>query len=184
MARRPQGTGSIFQRGKIWFIQYFVRGERRRESSHSEDREQAQQLLNKRLGEVAIGKYVGLASEQVGIGRLIDLVIEDYRFRRLRSLNVVEWRAGAHLASLRDLPAQKFNAAEIRRYVARRRGEGASDATINRELAILRRGFTLARQADPPLVHRVPLHSAARRGQRAPGIPRAGSVSRISTSGC
>jgi integrase len=156
MARRPQGTGSIFQRGKIWFIQYFVRGERRRESSHSEDREQAQQLLNKRLGEVAIGKYVGLASEQVGIGHLIDLVIEDYRFRRLRSLNVVEWRAGAHLASLRYLPAQKFNAAEIRRYVARRRGEGASDATINRELAILRRGFTLARQADPPLVHRVP----------------------------
>jgi len=34
--------------------------------------------------------------------------------------------------------------ADVRRYVARRQGEGARNATINRELAVLKRAFTLA----------------------------------------
>lgn len=156
MARRPKGTGSIFQRGRVWFIQYYWRGERRRESSHAEDPEKAQQLLHKRLGEIATGRYLGIAAEQATLGVLIDLVLEDYKFRKLRSAPVVEWRAKAHLESLRNLPAVRFNAAEVRRYVAARRTAGAEDSTINRELAIIRRGFTLAKQADPPLVHRGP----------------------------
>jgi integrase len=155
MARRPKGTGSIFQRGSVWFVQYFWRGERRRESSHSGDRERAEQLLHKRLGEMATGRYLGIVAEQTTIGNLIDLVIEDYRFRKLRSASVVEWRANAHLEPFRKLPAMKF-ASEVKRDVAGRRAEGAEDATINRELAIIRRGFTLGKQADPPLVQSVP----------------------------
>jgi hypothetical protein len=156
MARRPNGTGSIFQRGRIWFVQYYWRGERRRESSHSEDREKAEQLLHKRLGEIATGRYLGIAADHVTVGDLIDLVIEDYEFRKLRSSAVVEWRARAHLESLRKLPAIKFTTAEARRYVVGRRAEGAEDSTINRELSIIRCGFTLAKQSDPPLVHNVP----------------------------
>ena len=81
---------------------------------------------------------------------------KDYRFRKLRSLAIVEWRAKAHLEQLRSLPASKFNAAEVKRYVAARRAAGAEDPTINRELSIIRRGFTSAKQSEPPLVHRVP----------------------------
>jgi integrase len=154
--RRPKGTGSIFQRGRVWFIQYYWRGERRRESSHSYDRERAEQLLHKRLGEIATGRYLGIVADQATIGDLIDLVIEDYKFRKLRSVSVVEWRANAHLEHLRKLPAMRFNASEVKRYVAGRRAEGAGDATINRELAIIRRGFTLGKQGDPPLVASVP----------------------------
>jgi integrase len=40
--------------------------------------------------------------------------------------------------------------AQVRQYVAQRRSAGASDATINRELAIVRRGFRLGAQEDPP----------------------------------
>lgn len=105
MARRPKGTGCIFQRGRIWFIQFSWRGERRRESSGSEDWETAQQLLHKRLGEIATGRYLGIAAEQVTVGALIDLVVDDHKFRKLRSSAVVEWRAKAHLKSLRNVPA-------------------------------------------------------------------------------
>jgi integrase len=154
--RRTKGTGSIFRRDRIWFIQYIWQGERQRESSHSEDRETAQQLLAKRLGDIASGQYLGIEAGKATIGNLIDLVVEDYRFRKLRSLATVEWRAKAHLEQLRSLPASKFTATEAKRYVAARRAAGAEDPTINRELSIIRRGFTLARQSDPPLVHRVP----------------------------
>jgi hypothetical protein len=44
----------------------------------------------------------------------------------------------------------------VQRYVADRRHTGASDAIINCELAIVRRGFTLAMQHDPPLLARIP----------------------------
>jgi integrase len=99
---------------------------------------------------------LGIAAEQVTLGALIDLVVEDYKFRKLRSTAVVEWRTKAHLERLREISAAKFSATEIRKYVAGRRAEGAEDSTINRELAVIRRGFTLARQGDPPLVHSVP----------------------------
>jgi integrase len=52
--------------------------------------------------------------------------------------------------------AADFGSIYIQRYVERRRAEGASNATVNRELAVLRRGFALAKQADPPLVTREP----------------------------
>jgi integrase len=44
----------------------------------------------------------------------------------------------------------------VRRYVELRRKESASDATINREFAIVRRGYNLGLREDPPLVRRVP----------------------------
>jgi integrase len=153
---QPPTGGSVRRLLRRWFIQFYWQGERRRESSHSEDRETARRLLNKRLGEIATGQYLGIEAVKVTIGNLIDLVVEDYRFRKLRSLAIVEWRAKAHLEQLRSLPASKFNAAEVKRCVAARRAAGAEDPTINRELSIIRRGFTSAKQSEPPLVHRVP----------------------------
>jgi integrase len=42
----------------------------------------------------------------------------------------------------------------MRQYIASRRAAGASNASINRELAIVRRGFKLGALEDPPLVNR------------------------------
>lgn len=105
----------------------YWQGEGRREGSHSEDWETACRLLNKRLGETATGEYLGTEAVKFTIGNLIDLPAEDYRFRKLRSLAIVEWRAKAHLEQLRSLPASKFNTAEVERYGAARRATGAED---------------------------------------------------------
>jgi hypothetical protein len=72
----------------------------------------------------------------------------------LADVPLASWKA--HLEQLRRLPASKFNAAEGERYVAARWATGAEAPTRNRELSIIRRGFTLAKQSEPPLVHRVP----------------------------
>jgi hypothetical protein len=45
-------------------------------------------------------------------------------------------------------------------YIARRQKEGRKNATINRELAILRRAFRLGYEHDPQLVFRVPVIKA------------------------
>jgi len=72
-------------------------------------------------------------------------VLDDYRMKRKRSLVDVQRHLRLHLAPFfgrRRMAA--ITTADVRRYVARRQGEGAKNATINRELAVLSRAFTLA----------------------------------------
>jgi len=44
----------------------------------------------------------------------------------------------------------------IRAYIAKRQAEGAANAAINRELAVLKRGFNLGIECTPPKVKTVP----------------------------
>jgi integrase len=75
-------------------------------------------------------------------------VLDDYRMNRRRSLPDVERHVRLHLAPFfgrRRLAA--ITTADVRRYVLRRQDEGAKNATINRELAVLKRAFMLALRA-------------------------------------
>lgn len=164
---RPRGTGCIYLRGKTYWVKYFRKGKEYFESSHSERESDAQKLLNKRLGDIETGRFRGLTPERVTIGALCKLVTDDYEFRKLRSLKDVEYRLKNHIKpALGLLPASKFGTSQLKAYVSARRGEGAEDATINRELAVIRRGYKLAAQNDPPLVARAP-HIPAMREDNA-----------------
>lgn len=148
MARRPQGTGSLYQRGGVWWCQYYRHGQRFRESTGERERDAAQRFLHRRLG------VSQLEPGKVTVSDLVDLVIEDYEFRRLASSKEAGWIAAAHLKPLLgQIQAAKLGAADVRRYVSWRR-KSVSDATINRELSIVRRAFRIAAQQDPPLVSR------------------------------
>src|SRR5204863_9720351 len=108
------------------------------------DREEAERLLHQRQGEIATGRFLGSESRRITIANLCDLVIEDYKLERKRSLKVTEWRVEKHLrGAVGSTKASEFGTAHVKRYVAGRRQAGAQDATINRELAIIRRGFAL-----------------------------------------
>jgi integrase len=72
-------------------------------------------------------------------------VLADYRMNRKRSLPDVQRHVRLHLEPFfghRRMAA--ITTADVRRYVARRQEEGAKNATINRELSVLKRAFTLA----------------------------------------
>lgn len=151
--RRSYRTGSIFQRGEKWHIQYFHKGKRVREPADSKVKQDAVDLLRKRLGEISVGKFRGLTPGRVTVGDLVRLVVEDYKFNDKRSVDEVEWRAEKNiLPELGKTLASKLTADRVRKFVAFRRGEGAAAATINRELSIIRRGFKLAAHHEPPLV--------------------------------
>ena len=72
-------------------------------------------------------------------------VLDDYRINRKRSLVDVQRHLRLHLEPFfgrRRMAA--IATADVRRYISRRQGEGAKNATINRELSVLKRAFTLA----------------------------------------
>ena len=151
-----RGTGTLYRRGRIWWIQYFVHGRIVPESSGSTEKADAENLLKQRIGEVAAGRRVG--PERATIADFCGLVIDDNRLRKLRDTKHVELRFKCHIEpTLGSLLASRFGSAQVRQYVSQRRADGASDATINRELAIVRRGFRLGAQEDPPLVSRQPV---------------------------
>jgi integrase len=72
-------------------------------------------------------------------------VLDDYRMNRRRSLPDVARHVRLHLAPAfgRRLLAD-IGPADVRRYVLARQRAGARNATINRELSVLKRAFALA----------------------------------------
>ncbi len=150
---RDRTTGEVRQ-SAVWWIQYFVRGTRKRESSHSTVRAEASRLLRRRLGEVGQGRVSGAAMERTTFAELEVMLLEDYRANNRRSLRRAE-QSLVHLGAFFGLRlAVDIHEGQITRYIRHRREEGAANGTINRELAALKRAFRLADIAQ--MVARVP----------------------------
>jgi integrase len=97
----------------------------------------------KRLEPAGAARTVQLA--RLTFRAAIREVLDDYRMNRKRSLVDVQRHVRLHLEPFfgrRRMAA--ITTADVRRYAVRRQGEGAKNATINRELAVLKRAFVLA----------------------------------------
>ena len=111
--RRTRGCGSLFQVGRIWYIQYYDHGRKVSESSHFEDRERAEDLLKERLADVVSGRDIN--PSKATVADLCALVLADYRLRRRRDTKHVEWRFRSHLeAGLGSVQASRLTASQIR----------------------------------------------------------------------
>ena len=142
---RPRGTGRIFQRGSIWWIQFHRNGKKYRESTKSTDQKEAEKLLKTRLYEVATDKYK--RKSKTTVKDLIVLAIDEATVLKRNSLNSSKGRADNHLVpALGSILATELLTADIRSYIKTRRRQDAADASINRELSLLRHAFRLGIQ--------------------------------------
>lgn len=145
-----RGMGFPYRRPEsaIWWIQYNVRGKRHRESSGSTDRNVAVRLLKKRIGEASEGRPFGHDIEKTKVADLVEMVRNDYRAnnRRLRAVQAPLQHLIDYFGA--DYRAMDVTTDRITTYVTYRQESGAKAATINRSLAALKRGFTLAVEAD------------------------------------
>ena len=83
------------------------------------------------------------ARRDVRVVDLLGLVRLDYEVRRLKSVHSARISLG-HIASLLgDFPATGLHSNNVLEYVVVRRQQGAAEATIRIELALLRRGYIL-----------------------------------------
>jgi integrase len=153
-----KGQGSLFKdaRSPYWQMSYWNGWRQVRESARTADRREALELLNQKLSNLSLQKRGGVGPEQIKIETLLSLLIDEYRRQDKADLYITGLRVQRHLRPrLGCKKTWKLTSRDIREYIDVR-AETASNATINRELSILRRAYNLGALEDPPLVYRVP----------------------------
>jgi integrase len=178
MARTPEAKGEVtamgskkkpagtYQRGRVWWIKYYRDGIPHRESVKGAvlgDRtiatglkeSEAVRLLNLRRGSVERGVPMSPKIGRLTFDGALADVVADYQTNGKRSLPDVEQRIRDHLAPyFGGRRMSTVTTTDLRAYITHRQAEDAANATINRELAIMKRGFVLAMQAG--LLHARP----------------------------
>ena len=150
------GSGSVYLRGKTWWI----KGPGiKHQSAETSDKKQAQATLKVKLAEAVNGRQCG--TERTTVADILQLVLNNYRLRERRTTKNVERQIKKHLIpALGKIRVADLKTKDIEQYRKLRKSEPGhsgnltSNATVNRELAVLRRGLTLGRREEPPMVLR------------------------------
>src|SRR6266436_9705890 len=156
---RERGSGSLFRERyrdrktgqlkvcRTWMMKLWVGGKPLKRSARTTSRAVASQQLEQWKAQIRQGTYVPDA-DQTWFDNLAALLLDEYRANGRKSLG----RAEAAVDHLQDFfagwRAQAISTDRILAYVRHRQQQHAANATINRELAALKRMFRLGERAD------------------------------------
>jgi integrase len=156
VSREHRGTGNVYQptykdkrsgevrTSAVWWACWPYRGKILRQSSKSTNRADAVKLLKRKLGEVGRGRVSSPETERTSLKDLCEMLRNDYRQNQRRSAGRVEASLGHLIEHFGDALAIDITTNRITAYVVARQTANAANATINRELAALKRMFRLA----------------------------------------
>jgi integrase len=141
----------VRQRASTWTIRYRVPGTAKpqSESTGATTKREAESILAQRLAAMDEGRPIVALAERVTFAEMGEAIRRDYRLNRLDSADRLE-RSLKHLETVfGSFSAAGITDDRVEGYKDYRTAEGAAAATINRELAALKRMFTLLRKRVP-----------------------------------
>lgn len=148
--------GCIYKRGGKYWLKYYKNGKPFYESTDSEKEADAKKLLKKREGEIIEGKLPGIVYDRVKFDDLMKDFLSDYQINAKKSYERAK-RSANHLKEMFEgMKVTHITTPKISEYIQNRLEDGAMNATINRELAALKRMFNIGARQTPSRVDRVP----------------------------
>lgn len=137
----------VYLRGKTYWIQYCHRGKVYRQSSRSKDERVAGRFLRTKLGEIGSGTFKQPKIERTTFEELAKDIQIDYQVNGRKTADKVHLRLTHLRESFGMDRAIDITTDRIKAYIVMRLEQKAASATINRELAALKRMFSLGLQS-------------------------------------
>jgi integrase len=150
---------------RVWRIRYRTNAGLVTESANTTNQADARRLLRQREGAVADGKPIVRHADKLLVRELTESLETEYKANGRKSAERLRYSLAHVLPHFGHRRAAQVSAADVIGYVAARQEQGASNATINRELAALKRAYTLAMESER-LHRRPPIKMLAERNVR------------------
>lgn len=149
--RGKRGQGCVYRpaNSRNWWIKFSVAGRVVQESAGTESRREALDTLKTKILKYASGEAMDCRGTTVASLRVS--MMSSWRLHG-RSPRSIKWAEGCwkHLLGFfGQVKANAVSSASIRDYMELRKGQGASHASVNRELSILQSAFSLAFKETP-----------------------------------
>ncbi len=136
--------GSLYRRGNVWWIKYYANGRAIRESMGSAKETEAKRVLKDREGKAASGQPILPRADRIPYAKAAQDLRTHYQVTGTRNPGEAEARFKHLDAFFGPYRLARIGPADAMAYVAHRQQAGASNGTINRELALLGRMLRLA----------------------------------------
>ncbi|MEI8573551.1 site-specific integrase [Methylomonas sp. LW13] len=165
MAKKSTG---LTKRNGVWHINKVIKGKRLYESTGTSDLEEAERYLTQRITEYRGQLIYGERKSYT----FIEAATKYLKEVEKKSLDRDAVTLKAAIPFIGDTPLEKLHMGTLDKFIAARKKSGLKNATINRDLAIIRRILTLAARlwrdefgnswlSEPPLLQ--PLKSDLRK---------------------
>ena len=160
--RNAKGETKVSQ---VWRIRYRTNAGLVTESAQTKNQADARRLLRQREGAVADGKPVVKNADRVLVKELTASLETEYRANDRKSSERLRYSLAHVLPHFGHRRAAQVTGKDVIDYIAIRQDQGAANATVNRELAALKRAYTLAMESER-LYRRPPIKMLAERNVR------------------
>ena len=125
-------------------MDFIYKGRRYRKSTETEDRRLAKRIYDKVKGEIAEGRWFErLPGEEKTFGEMMEKYLNEYASKKL-SAKSFQGYAKKPILYLGDYLLCEISPKVINEFKIRRLSEGIKPATVNRELATMKKAFNLA----------------------------------------
>ncbi len=145
--KRPRGTGSVFKHGSTWWVGFYHRGKEYKKNAtkegNAQTKTQAEKFLKDQLGKITVGKFIP-NEDRLAFEDLEKDLLNDYQVNGKRSIASARYYLEHLRAFFGSDRAVDITPDRVRAYQDHRLKEGASNATVKREVATLGRMLSLA----------------------------------------
>ncbi len=137
----------LYKRGSFWWMRFSFQGKQIRRSTETSDKKLAERIYHKVLGELAQGDWLERSpGEEKTLSELFEKYLTEHSKPNKSEKSWIRDKGmmARILKEFGDVTLVEVSARQISEYKARRRTEGASAATVNKELSFLRHVFEMA----------------------------------------